>query len=63
MSEPIYISRSQIEKVRGVHRRAHLDADGTIEVGVHGPIKEHYKLDPESELPLPVDYIVAAAAT
>lgn len=61
MTEPIYVSQAEIEKVHGVHRRAHLDAGGVIELGVHGPIKDHYRLTADSELPLPVDYIVAAA--
>jgi hypothetical protein len=30
-------------------------------MGVHGAIKEHYRLDAK-DLPLPVDYIVAATA-
>ena len=32
----------------------------TFEVGVHGPIQSHFRLDAERSLPLPVDYIVAA---
>jgi len=31
-------------------------------MGVHGPIKAHYGLDSQPNLPLPVDYLVAAAA-
>lgn len=62
-SEPFYVSTAEVEKVRGVHRRATL-ADGTVaEMGVHGAIKEHYGLSDEPNLPLPVDYVVAAAAT
>ncbi len=61
MSEPIYVARSRIEKVEGVHRRAHLEPGAIVEYGVHGPIKEHYKLHTEPDLPLPVDYVVAAA--
>lgn len=60
MGDPIYVSNSQIEKVRGVHRKAHLEAGGIVEFGVHGSIKEHYKLQHEGDLPLPVDYVVAA---
>jgi hypothetical protein len=60
MSEPFYIARAAIRKVQGTHRRAEL-ADGTaVEFGVHGPIKAHYRLHDEKDLPLPVDYIVAA---
>lgn len=61
MNEPIYLSRSQIEKVEGVHRRARLEPGGDVEFGVHGPIKAHYKLESQPDLPLPVDYVVAAA--
>ncbi len=62
MSEPFYVSRAEIVKVRGVHRRAELETGHTVEFGVHGPIKGHYGLDSEPNLPLPVDYVVAAAA-
>jgi hypothetical protein len=60
MTEPLYVSRSVIEKVRGTHRTARLPTGGSIELGVHGPIKSHFRLDAERDLPLPVDYIVAA---
>lgn len=61
MSDPFYVSRSTVERVEGVHRRAHLEAGSAIELGVHGAIKQHYKLDDLPDLPLPVDYMVAAA--
>lgn len=61
MSEAFYVSRSTIEKVAGVHRKGHLEAGTTIELGVHGAIKTHFKLDAEPDRPLPVDYIVASA--
>ena len=60
MSEPFYRARSWIEKVEGVHRRAHLAMGHQAEFGVHGPIKELFRLETTSDLPLPVDYIVAA---
>lgn len=62
MTEPLYIARATIEKVDGVHRRATLETGATAEFGVHGPIKAHYGLDSQPNLPLPVDYLVAAAA-
>lgn len=62
MSEPIYIARSTVEKVDGLHRRATLEDGTTADFGVHGPIKAHYGLDSQPNLPLPVDYLVAAAA-
>ncbi len=62
MSEAFYVSHADVEKVRGVTRRARL-ADGTeVQFGVHGQIKEHYGLSDQPNLPLPVDYLVAAAA-
>lgn len=62
MSEAFYTSRSAVEKVAGVHRRAKLEDGTTLELGVHGPVKLHYGLDSQPNLPLPVDYLVAAAA-
>lgn len=62
MSEPFYVSRVTVEKVRGVHRRAHLETGTSFDVGVHGAIKSHYQLD-SPDMPLPVDFVVAAAAT
>lgn len=59
MSNPLYTTRGRVEKVRGVHRRGHLETGHTMEMGVHGPIKAHYRIDAE-DLPLPVDYMVIA---
>ncbi|MEX2465660.1 MAG: hypothetical protein WD995_02035 [Gemmatimonadota bacterium] len=62
MSDPFYVSRSTVEKVAGVHRRATLEDGTTVEFGVHGAIKAAYGLEGEPDLPLPVDYLVSAAA-
>jgi len=62
MSEPLYVARSTVAKVGGLHRRARLATGEMFDIGVHGPIRAHYKLNPERELPLPVDYIVACTA-
>jgi hypothetical protein len=63
MSDPVYVSRSRVAKVHGVTRRATL-ADGTeVTMGVHGPIKEAFGLHDAEDHPLPVDFLVAAAAT
>lgn len=59
VTEPFYLARARVRKVEGVHRRAHIAADGSFDMGVHGPIKEHFRIDAR-DLPLPVDYIVAA---
>lgn len=61
MTEPFYTSRVAIRKVHGVHRRATLPTGVEFDMGVHGPIREHYRID-APDLPLPVDYIVASAA-
>lgn len=60
--EPLYIARARVDKVDGLHRRGTLEDGTTVDFGVHGPIKAHYGLDSQPNLPLPVDYLVAAAA-
>ena len=45
-----------------LHRRGTLEDGTTVDFGIHGPIKAHYGLDSQPNLPLPVDYLVAAAA-
>ena len=61
-TEPLYVSRVQVETPGPLHRRAHLALGVTADFGVHGAVREHYKLPPGRELPLPVDFIVAATA-
>ena len=62
MTEPFYTSKAAVSKVRGLHRRAQLELGTELDFGVHGPVKAHYGLDSQPNLPLPVDYLVAAAA-
>jgi len=62
MPQPIYTSHVTLDKLGSLHRRAHLPLGVEVDMGVHGPIVPFYRLAPERELPLPVDYIVAAAA-
>jgi hypothetical protein len=61
MTESLYTARASIVKVEGVHRAVTLETGQVFDVGVHGAIKEHYKLDRETDRPLPVDYLVGAA--
>lgn len=61
MSEPFYVARAEVRKVLGVHRRAVLPGGCEVDFGVHGPIKAQYGLEDEPDLPLAVDYVVAAA--
>ncbi len=60
MSEPFYTAVATVTKVDGLHRRAEIAVGAALDFGVHGPIKEHYGLEGAPDLPLPVDYIVAA---
>lgn len=60
MDEPVYVSKVTLEKVESLHRRALLPLGATADMGVHGPIVELFKLSPRRQLPLPVDYMVAA---
>jgi hypothetical protein len=62
MSEPFYIAEADVVRVDGVHRRATLAEGTTLDFGVHGPVKSLYGLESQPNLPLPVDYLVAAAA-
>lgn len=56
----LYEAKASIEKIEGTHRRVKLATGHRFDTGVHGPIKAHYRLDNEKDLPLPVDYIVGA---
>ena len=62
MSDPFYVARSDVGRLSGIHRRALLEDGTQVDFGVHGPVKSHYGLDAEPNLPLPVDDLVAAAA-
>lgn len=57
----LYTSVVRVAKVHGVHRVGTLPTGHTMDMGVHGPIARHFKLD-VPPLPLPVDYIVASTA-
>lgn len=61
MSEPFYVVETEVRKVRGVHRRVTLPSGEAFDVGVHGVIKDHYRLHDEPDRALPVDYLVGAA--
>jgi hypothetical protein len=60
VAEPLYLSQTRIEPAGPLQRRAHLPLGRSAEFGVHGAVSAHYRLSPPRELPLPVDYIVAA---
>lgn len=60
MRESFYTAAATVTKIDGLQRRAEIAVGPPIDFGVHGPVKEHYRLE-APDLPLPVDYIVAAA--
>lgn len=60
MGESFYTAKATVGVVEGVHRRARLETGTEVDFGVHGPIKSHFGLEDARDLPLPVDYIVAA---
>jgi hypothetical protein len=60
MNEFNYVARASIRKVAGTHRQATLEEGTVVDFGVHGAIKAHFGLENEKNLPLPVDYMVAA---
>jgi len=60
VNEPLYVSKSRVTLVEGTHRRVLLEAGPHFETGVHGPIKRHFHLDDQPDLPLPVDFVVGA---
>ena len=49
MSEPFYVSRANVRKIAGVHRRATLEADKRAFVELMRHIR---KIDPETGLAL-----------
>lgn len=63
MSDPFYVAHSRVRRIEGVHRRARLETGAEVDFGVHGPIKQHYRLEGAPDLPLPVDYIAAAVGS
>jgi hypothetical protein len=65
MSDVVYRSEVQIERVKGPVRRAYLPAESQpVIFGVHSAVAEHYKVAPGSIEPraTTLDYIVAATA-
>ena len=62
-SDAFYVARAEIRKIEGVHRRGTLETGTEIDFGVHGAIKQHYRLEGAPDLPLPVDYIAAAVGS
>ena len=45
MNEPLYLAQSRIEMLGSLHRRAHIALGHQLEFGVHGPVRDHYRLE------------------
>ena len=64
MPEVKYVSRVEVEPVKGKVRLAHLPGEQEpVIFGVHSEVAEHYRVAPEDEEPhaSTLDYVVAAA--
>ena len=64
MGEPKYVSRVEVEPVKGKTRRARIPGEaGPVMFGVHSEIAEHYGISPDAEEPhaSTLDYVLAAA--
>jgi hypothetical protein len=60
----VHTSRIKIVREKGPTRRAVIEGfDEPIYYGVHGGIKEFYKIEPEEEHAATLDHIVAATAS
>lgn len=61
MAKLIHTSKIRIFQDKRPVRRAYIETfDEPIRFGVHGGIKQFYKIEPEEEIPATLDYIVAA---
>jgi len=49
MGNVVYVSKSSIERRKGLLRIAHLPGESDpVTYSVHGAIAEHYKVDPQN---------------
>lgn len=63
MGEVVHTSRIKIVREEGPNRRAVIEGfSEPVYYGVHGGIKEFYKVEPEEEHAATLDHIVAAVA-
>ncbi len=63
MGDVIHVSKSKIFKDKGTVRRAYIEHfEEPFYYGVHGGIKDFYKVEPEVEYPATLDHIIAAVA-
>jgi hypothetical protein len=63
MTEIVHTSRSRIVREAGPTRRAVIEGfPGEVHYGVHGGIKNFYKLEPKEEHPATLDHMISAIA-
>ncbi|MBI2822206.1 MAG: hypothetical protein HYX74_08280 [Acidobacteria bacterium] len=63
MGEVITTSRVRIYQDKRPVRRAYIAGfREPVRYGVHGGIKEFYKMEPEEELPSTLDHLISAVA-
>lgn len=63
MSEIVHTSRSKIVRKDGPTRKAVIEGfPGEVHYGVHGGIKNFYKIEPKEEHPATLDHMVSAIA-
>ena len=63
-SDVAYVSRAEIDPVKGTIRQARIPAEERpVTFGVHSEVAEHYGVSPDEEEPhaTTLDYVVAAA--
>ena len=59
----IHTSKSRIVREEGLTRKAVIEGfSGEVYYGVHGGIKDFYKVEPKEEHPATLDHIVTAVA-
>ena len=64
MSDVVYTSRVEIERLQGPIRLAYLPAeDQAVTFGVHGDVARHYGVGPDDfdQRATTLDYVIAAA--
>lgn len=63
MNEIVHTSVSRIYREEGPTRKALIEGfSGEVRYGVHGGIKNFYKLEPSEEHPATLDHMVSAVA-
>ena len=61
MGEIVHTSRIRIVREEGPNRRATIEGfPGEVRYGVHGGIKDFYKVQPREEHPATLDHVIMA---